>query len=68
MLIKRHRLIGMNVRTSSFAVVLNKAPYKAAITIDIGTWTEVQHPPAESCTNMKDLIKYSNMEEVAEES
>lgn len=58
----------MKARTSSFSVVLNKAPYKAAIITDSETWTEVQHPPAESCTNMKDLNKYSNMEEVAEES
>lgn len=58
----------MKARTSSFAVVLNKALYKTAITTDTGAWTEVQHPPAESSTTMEDLIKYSNLKEVAEES
>lgn len=58
----------MQARTSSFAVVLNKAPYKAVIITDMGAWTEVQHPFAESCTYMEDMNKYSNMEEVAEES
>lgn len=47
---------------------MNKAPYKATITTDMGAWTEVQHPLAESYTYMEDLNKYSNMEEVAEES